>query len=204
MATWASFYIKTTEKDKAVEKLKSLSGITQSDERSFPNDHYNSFILDEAYPNYLVVGMTQPEWVTIVYNSSSKLVDWCTNLSKEFSTLVVVTLAQSVSDYYYFACYDKGQKLRELEFCYSDDFEEVNFGKRFDFENEQPGQKTEFDGEVEYCFDFDSIEEYCKHFSLIVQNDYDKTTWAILKGPGKGKTVKEHVMNYKKPWWKFW
>ena len=169
MATWTSFYIKTTDFDKVVEKLKLLTGIPNVIKGEFPEDHYGSFLMDESLPDYLVVGLIQPDWIAVNYNSSNKLIDWCTFLSKEFDTHVIIILAQSVSDYYYFAYYAGGQKKRELEYCYSGDFDEINFGEKFDFENEYPGTKTDYNGEVEYMFDFDSIEEYSKHFGLTIQ-----------------------------------
>src|ERR1700754_2598170 len=156
MSTWISLFINTAEKDKVVEQLKSFTGIAVSDEGVFPDDHYESMLLDETLPNYLIIGSVQPDWVRVVYNSSSKLTEWCISISRELQTRVIVTLAQSVSDYYYFAYYNNGVKLRELEYCYSADLEEVNFGQRLEFENEQPGKRSEFDGEVTYLFDFDS------------------------------------------------
>lgn len=204
MSTWISLFLKTPDKNKVVDRLKSLSGITASNEGEFPTDHFEHFLLDESLPNYLVIGSPQPDWVRVVYNSSHKLTDWCISLSKELETQVILTLAQSVSDYYYFAYYNKGVKLRELEFCYSTDFDEVNFGEKFDFENEQPGTKSEFDGEESYLFDFENIEEYCGHFGIVVETEDSKATWTILKGPANGKTMKYLVKEDKKPWWKIW
>ena len=57
---------------------------------------------------------------------------------------------------------------REIEYCYGADYETINIGERFDFEDEQPGKKVEYNGEVDFIFDFDSIEEYSKHFGLVV------------------------------------
>jgi hypothetical protein len=204
MSTWISLFLKTPDKNKVVDRLKSLSGITISNEGAFPNDCFEHFLLDESLPNYLVIGSPQQDWVRVVYNSSHKLTDWCITLSRELETEVILTLAQSVSDYYYFSYYSKGVKLRELEFCYSADFDEINFGEKFHFENEKPGIKSDFDGEESYLFDFESIEKYCGHFGIEVETDDSKATWTILKGPSKGKTMKDCVEGDKRPWWKIW
>ena len=67
-----------------------------------------------------------------------------------------------------FLAYRKGEMTREIEYCYGADYETINIGERFDFEDEQPGKKVEYNGEVDFIFDFDSIEEYSKHFGLVV------------------------------------
>ncbi len=204
MATWSSFYIKTTDVDKVIDTLKNFTGIDSVEEGNFPSDHYDSFLLDEILPNYLIIGSTQKGWVTIVYNSSSKLLEWCENLSKEFNTLVVLTLAQSVSDYYYFSYFKNGHKQREIELCYSTDIDEINFGKPFPFENIKPGKPVEFDGKIDFIFDFDSIEEYCQYLGLIIQEDHSYGTWKIIKGKTNERTIHDYVNEHKKRWWKFW
>lgn len=69
------------------------------------------------------------------------------------------------------SCCGKGEKVSELEYCYSTDFESTNFGNKFDFEGEEPGQKLDDDGEDSYLFDFDSTEKYCDYFGLIIQTN---------------------------------
>lgn len=204
MATWTAFYVKTKDEESLTDKLKSLSGINNSIVSKFPPDHYGSFLVNEVPPSYLVFTGTQPGWVTVVYNSAHKLTDWSIDISRQFNTQVIVTQAQSVSSYYYFALYEKGEKVRELEYCYSTDFEPTNFGNKFDFEGEEPGQKLDDDGEDSYLFDFDSIEKYCDHFGLIIQTNYHEHEWTVLKSKRIGKTVSRAVRAMRKPWWKFW
>jgi hypothetical protein len=98
--------------------------------------------------------------------------------------------------------YEHGKKLREIEVCYSEDFDMVNFGQKFPFENPEPGGRTEYDGEVSYVFDFDAIDEYCKQFNLTIQTDYDTVQWTVLKGKNVRKEVSEYIQKYlvKKPW----
>lgn len=204
MATWTTFYVKHPNKEALVEKIKTLSGIPVSTEGPFPKDHHDSFLMDGADPNYLLVGSTQPGWITVVHNSGVKLEDWCSSISRDLETELILIMAQTVSDYYYFAYYSHGEKLRELEFCYSDDMDSTDLGKKFDFEDEQPGIKHNFSGEVEYLFDLDAIEKYCNHFGLTIQFDMDQTNWTILKHPEAGNTMEAFIGRYKKPWWKFW
>jgi len=209
MSTWTTFYIKIDNKDIVVDQLKTLTGIEYAKVAAYPADIYDNYLFDEtAKPTYLAVGVTAPDWITICHNSFNNLSEWSKIISKDLDTKVIATMAQSVSDGYYFSLYDKGQKIREIEVCYSTDFKPKNFGQRFDFENEEPGKKEEHDGEIEYYFGFEEIEDYCKHFGLEIQTDFDKVTWTILKSGIKQKTindfVKKELARTKKPWWKFW
>ena len=208
MASWTKFYLNTSNLEAVVEKLASLTdNLDITPNTRFPADiHQYHQLNQDLAPNYLAVGKTQNDWVTITYNSFSKLEDWGIELSKHFSGKMIVTLAQSVSDAYYFALYDNGKKLREIDVCYSDDSDMVNIGEKLPFEGPEPGEKVEFDGEESYLFGFESIDEYCKHFNLIIQTDYDSITWTVLKGKHVRKEVSEYIQKYlvKKPWWKFW
>lgn len=208
MATWTAFYINTNELNSVVGKLTELTdNLEVIHGTEFPTDMGNYQLLDaELAPNYIAIGQTNKDWTSIVHNSFDKMKDWAKLMSSQFSCKVIVTIAQSVSSYYYFALYDKGEKLREIEACYSDDTEEINFGDKFEFENEKPGQKHVWDGEVSYLFDFDALEEYCSHFGLTLQTDYHETKWTLLKGKYRKKEISEYVQKHlvKKPWWKLW
>ena len=208
MATWTTFYINTDAVKLLVQKLSDLTdNLHVAYDTDFPSDMGDYQMLDtHLAPNYIAVGQTEPDWTTIVHNSFNKMEDWGTLLSKQFSCKLIVTMAQSVSSYYYFALYDHGEKIREIQACYSDDTEEINFGKKFDFENEKPGQKHVWEEEESYLFDFDAIEEYCKHFNLTIQIDYSNIKWTVLKGQNIRKEVSEYIQKLlvRKPWWKFW
>ena len=208
MATWTNFYINTDSAKSVVEKIAELTdNLVITHDADFPSDmgDYQMMNSDLA-PNYIAIGNTQKNWITVEHNSSDKMEDWGILLSKHFSCKLIVILAQSVSSYYYFALYDKGEKLREIQACYSDDTEEIDLGKKFDFEDDKPGQKHVWDGEESYLFDFDAIEEYCTHFDLTIQTDYINVKWTVLKGQNLRREVFEYVQKYlvKKPWWKFW
>jgi hypothetical protein len=180
MSTWTSFHIKTKNLDNVIEKLKELASASEVTTGSYPSDFRDNLLDEDKEPNYLLVDNSNSEWVTVLHNSSNKLEDWCIDISEEFETKIIVTFAQSVSDYYYFALYDNGEKKREIEYCYSDDLEPTNFGDKFNFENDEPGKKVNYGGEESYLFDFDSMEEYCKHFGLILQSD--NKNYTIIKG----------------------
>lgn len=208
MATWATFYINTSETKLVIEKLVDLTNnLMVTPNTNFPPDIGDYQMLNsEIAPNYIAIGNTQLNWTTVVHNSFDKMEDWGILVSKYFSRKLIVTMAQSVSSYYYFALYESGVKLSEIEACYSDDSEEINSGKKFDFENDKPGQKHVWDGEESYLFDFDAIEEYCNHFDLTIQTDYNLVKWTILKGQNIRKEIYEYMQPFliKKPWWKFW
>jgi hypothetical protein len=202
MSTWTAFYVKTEKQAIVVEKLKALTGIQPVAVSGFPADLYDNFLMGEGLPYYLAIAKMQPDWVTVIFNSSNKLAQWSADLSKELETIVIVTLAQSVSDYYYFALYEKGKKRRELEFCYSADFENIDFGEKLSFENDIR-EKTDED-EDDFYFDYDTMEKYCLYFGLTLQADYEKADWTVLKGKKTGKTIDEFIERQKKPWWKIW
>jgi hypothetical protein len=205
MGAWTAFYVNTSDQKKVTEKLEELTGITSITVGKMPSDHSDSYLFDEkALPNYILVGKTQDDWTTVQHNSFHKLENWGGEFSKHFNCKVIITSAQTVSDAYYFALYDKGEKRREIEVCYSDDFETVNYGERFNFENEQPGDKQEDDEEVSYFFGFENIQQYSEHFGLqISEDEYDNIEWNILRGKPQ-KTVAEFVEKASKPWWKIW
>jgi hypothetical protein len=204
MGTWTSFYIKTTDKPKLVEALQSAlpiaTEVVEDQPGSITNDVRPS---TNSQPDQLVLAQTNPEWCIVFHNSFDKLEDLALGLSQDLDTSVIVTMAQSTSDYYYFALYTNGHNKREIEVCYSDDTEMINTGERFSFENEEPGKKVEYDGRISYLFDFDSLEEYCKYFGFNIYEKPENFKWTLLRNVKYGFTPKS-VSNDKKPWWKFW
>ena len=193
MATWTEFYVNTSDVVALTGQLMSITGIAAATKGKMPDDYHASYMSDEgAMPTYLLIGKMSDDWVVVRHNSFNKLEPWGVLLSKRFNCKVIFTMAQSVSDAYYFASYDGGRKTREIEVCHSDDSEHLNYGPPFEFEGEEPGNKEEFDGRVEYVFDFDSIKAYCKHFDLDIEADErGSMEWTVLKGGLK-------------PWWKLW
>ena len=204
MATWTKFYVNTADVQGLTARLKSLSGIATATYSSFPKDHYASFLMGDPLPSYLVFTATQPRWVTVVYNSAHKLPDWCKQLSSEFKTKVIITMAQSVSMYYYFALYENGELKRELEYCYSEDLEPVNFGEPLACEQGATLKVVQTEEADDDSFDFDDIEKYCEHFGLTIQRNYHEYEWTVIKGKSTAKTTGQYLKSLQKPCWKFW
>ena len=135
MATWTEFYVNTSNVDALIDQLMSMTGITAANKGKFPDDHHASYMSDEgAMPTYLLIGRISDDWVVVRHSSFNKLEPWGVLLSKRFNCKVICTMAQSVSDAYYFAFYDGGRKTREIDVCHSDDSEHLNFGPPFEFE----------------------------------------------------------------------
>ncbi|NOQ73542.1 MAG: hypothetical protein GQ574_16165 [Crocinitomix sp.] len=209
MGTWTRFYINISDTEKVNEILMDISNIKSSVKGNVPDDFNDSFILNEkSKPNYLVFGEVQKNWITVLYNSANKLNDWSEKISKDLNCNVIVTIGQNTVDYYYFSQYHSGIKEREIEVCYGDDIEPINFGTPYEFEENEPGERQDYDGEISYLFDFDSIEKYAQHFGLEPQNDWGNVIWTILKGEQNQESMADLIQNYipqnKKPWWKFW
>jgi hypothetical protein len=206
MATWAAIFINTDRLDLVRQKLQVLSGIDNSYKGEFPtSDLYNHILLDDnAKPTYLVFAQTQKEWIMVRHNALKNLEEWGKKLSMDLQTSVILASAQNNADFYHFSQYRRGELIRQIEYCYGADYESINIGNKFDFEDEQPGKKVEYNGEVDFIFDFESIEDYARHFGLAVQPDYDNTQeWEILKSGVKLKTLGDLRLK-RKPWWKFW
>ncbi|MGV6861341.1 MAG: hypothetical protein ACWA41_06190 [Putridiphycobacter sp.] len=209
MATWTRFYINSSNSEKATDILEELIGINESSTGKITEDFYDSFLMDEnANPNYILFSEIQKNWITVLYNSGSKIENWAQRISEELNCIVIVTIAQNTVDYYYYSQFKNGEKKREIEVCYGDDIEPINYGTPYDFEEDEPGEKKEYDDKISYLFDFDSLERYSQNFGLEIQTDWDNVTWTILKGEQNQETTKDFidqiVESRKKPWWKFW
>ena len=87
MATWTNFYVNTTHKEAAVEKLDVLTdNLDITAETSFPSEIGEYYMMNsELAPTFLAIGKTQDDWVTISHNSFDKLEDWGIELSETFS-----------------------------------------------------------------------------------------------------------------------
>lgn len=203
MGTWICFYVKASNKSELVGTLQSVSGaidVTEEQPGNLANDLLPS---TNSAPDRFILSQTQPEWITVFHNSFDKLEELALGISEDLNTSVIVTIAQSVSDYYYFGLYSNGYKRREIEVCYNDDSQPMNLGERLPFEEEEPGKKVEHDGEVSYLFGFDSLEKYGEHFGLRMSVDVEQFTWTVVEHP-KYKLVAKLAVQRSKPWWKFW
>jgi hypothetical protein len=208
MGTWTSLYVNTSDAEAVAGKIQSLSGIKKISTGKYPNDLQSRQLMSkEGTPDFLAIGHVQPGWVTVDHNSFAQLADWGTALSKELNCRVIVIIMQTTSDYYYFALYEEGKKLREIEVCYSTDFDEVDSGDKFSFEDKKAGLPSKYGDSGAYLFDFDAVEKYCAHFGLNIQAQNEEASWITLREDSGKMTVKEYVnknLLNKKPWWQFW
>jgi len=207
MATLNEFYIQTQDLDIVVEKLKDLFNIQKVTKGSFPDNFRKKYLWEpDAVPDFLVVGKTHEEWVTVRNNSFNKMVQHFENISGDLNCKTIVVSAQNTVDYYYYAVYEKGQKIREIAVCYGDDIETLNYGVPFEFEDEEPGIR--FKESEDFIFDIDSIINYSEHLGLKLDFQTNDLEWILLNGESQNKRVSDVVTSKiskaKKPWWKFW
>ena len=73
MATWTALYINHSDLDKVTLQIKDFASIIDVEKGSYPTDFYNSYLLKITIPNYLAVGQTQNDWMTVRFNSFTRL-----------------------------------------------------------------------------------------------------------------------------------
>jgi hypothetical protein len=85
----------------------------------------------EDLPDSLVVGQLNKEWIVAEYFSYNKLREWGHDFSVRLATRVVVVNALFDTNYYYFALYESGNRLRELVIQGRSDDDEEEWDKYF-------------------------------------------------------------------------
>jgi hypothetical protein len=75
----------------------------------------NFICSEEIPPTMLAVCQTQPDWVTIHYNSFYNMSDFAAEISGNLDCLAVIAVMQSVTDCNYLSIHDNGKHLRTLE-----------------------------------------------------------------------------------------
>lgn len=188
MATLTTFYIQSTNFNDVIEKIQGLSNTQTINYYTFSDEKMLNF---EDFPTYLALTQSDKGWITVIHNSFNFLENWGIEISKEFSCKVIFTMAQSVSDAYYFALYENGFKKREIASYLGNESENINFGDFFEFENGKLGKRYNFGEHDSYIFNNEAIEEYCQNLGLKFDNN---NNWTVL----------EKVKIKEKPWWKFW
>lgn len=205
MSTFTGFYVKTDNIEKLIDIL--IHEMPQPTERTtgkFPNKFRDLYLNECCDPDYLLIGKHQENWITIIHNSFSLLERKCSKLSHLLNTKVIVIIMQTTSDYYYYADYEQGEKIREIMKCYSDDSDELNYGEKYSFEDEEVGVKTKHG----YFFDWDAIEVYTEKNTLTSIFPEDAIEWAILRPnsqkskqiiqskTSEGKSIWKKIKNY--------
>ena len=204
MATWTRFYINDSL-DRVNLKLVEITKFQETNQGKFTDNFHKYYLLDEKFnPNYLVYGEQNNGWITVIHNSFSHLNEWAEKISKDLNCTLVVTIAQSTVDYYYFCHYNSGIKIREILRCYGDDITPINYGEPYPIEDIEPSYKIDSEEEANY-FDFDNIEVNCKYLGFEIQSEnFEEVNWTILKGKFKQESIDDFINKLNKPWWKFW
>ncbi|GAA4344541.1 hypothetical protein [Flaviaesturariibacter amylovorans] len=206
MSTWTALYVATDDTDRVVAAISDLVPGLGVSTGPYPHDLGTFRAFSSEPPTHLAVGRAGPGWTAVPHNSFEVLDEWGISLSRDLATRVIVVQAQSTASSYYFALYEKGEQLREIAICSSDDSDEVNAGAPLPFEGPEPGIETAHG----YIFDYDAIEAYCRHFGLELEID-EASPWTTLRhlklhGPQPLPPVPTAVPTATagKPWWKFW
>lgn len=177
MSSWIRLYINTknTELKDSIALIEELSGLKKSNNTTSAIDFF-SVPIKEGNPNYFAIGQANSNWLAVFFNSSYKMQEFCEEYSKRFGFRMILTFAQSVSDYYYLAVYEKGLKIRELEYCYSDDkATPIDFGDKFEYEFNEDNE-----WKYEYLFNFKSMIDFCLNNGIEMRSDDSKIDWVIL------------------------
>lgn len=131
--------------------------------------------MDEP-PNYLVLGKTHQDWITIHHNSFSKIENWGVELSKVFHTKLLI-IHYSWNSIFYFAAYDKGEKKREIHLVSKFRPEQnSNFGEKYSFEKEAIGLNS---GDKS-VFDSEAIKRYCSENGLNLNFELQNILWQSI------------------------
>lgn len=183
MSSFSAIYVKTNQLDAVVQVIKGLTGLPVAQTTSFPKKFGVTF--GSYFPTAVVIGLLQPEWITIEHNGGSDTEVWMSILSEDFNTQSIAIGGESVSSYYELILYDKGQKIRHIRYvCDDDDSLSFSWGEKLAFENEDNSLNPQ------------RMEEFCANLGLKVSHNYADYQWVTL--------TKEHFMVVDIPKQSFW
>jgi hypothetical protein len=186
VSTLATIHIQTGD---IQETLKLLENYLQQTHRgaqvkrqttdSMETIYGDDFIpsTDES-PRKFAVGSGQGSWVTVHYNSFHDCRDLLAELSRKLNCLVVLVMAQSVSDGYHISVYRAREHLRTLEFADGEWIKQ--WGKPLPFEQDPLGHNIGSASEPFYVFDDADLLDYCSHFDLNPWESDAESGWTIL------------------------
>ena len=137
-------------------------------------------VLSEDLPTLLALGLTEPDWVTIHYNSFHTMQGLAASLSDHLACWAVVVLAQTVSDSYFISVHTGGEWLRTLEFT-GDAGWLVLEGPPFAFETTPLGQRLAEPGAPEDFFGEAEVEAYCRRLGFSLWDAAYDPEWLVLK-----------------------
>jgi hypothetical protein len=175
-----------------VEWLKSVHqtiSVNAADQTDFPFELYREkFLISEDEPTMLAICQTQPDWVTVHYNSFYNMGDVAPDVSDRLECLAIVAMMQSTADANYLLIHDRGKHLRTLE-CVAGEWKKQE-GEPLYFEAYPLGRKIGREGEEpNYAFSDYEVETYCENFGLELWSE-ETSNWTVLNA---GDTVSKQL-----------
>lgn len=190
MSKYTALHIEYTDVNFLEEKLTNwLKEIHRTQYISIKRGEFPFQLYDVVFgskpPTKLVLGITQPNWLTIHYNSFYDMSSLATNLSRELNCMVVNIMAQSVSESYFIGIHQKGECIRKLDWAGDEGQWIIQEGIPLSFENNPLGHNiAESDEKPFYFFGREDVVEYCRHLGLHLwdeDEEIDESEWTILQ-----------------------
>jgi hypothetical protein len=142
-------------------------------------------VFTDNLPSLLALGLTEPEWTTVHYNSFTKLDDLAARLSDRLACQAVIVVAQTVSDYYLISVYAGGERLRTLEFT-ADEGWLAREGAPLPFEQLPLGKNIAEPGETPlYFFGETEAWDYCHELGFSPCSPEYEPEWIVLQARKK-------------------
>ncbi len=142
-------------------------------------------IFDDGWPSLLVLGLTEPDWLTLHCNSFNEMEALAQRLSRQLACRVVVVLAQTVSDSYYISVDNGGERVRTLEFSAGNGWL-VQEGTPLPFEPHPLGENIAEAGEEPlYFFGVQDVEAYCQELGFSPWGAEYEPAWVIMRARKK-------------------
>lgn len=180
MSTYTALHVQSVQTGTLLGSLSNWLKLVQKTNSvtikrgKFPEQFYNErFIAGEDYPNLLVLEANPPGWQTVYYNSFHDMGEITNQVSKTLSCLVIVVMAQSVSEAYFVSVHQEGKTVRVLHWVGDIGEWIAQEGQPLPFERSPLGQGISNDDEVFYVFERESVIEYCNQLGLKIWNDED-------------------------------
>jgi hypothetical protein len=190
MSTYTAIHIHSKEITRAQQICRAWltesypAATTTVTQGAFPRKAFAG-IFDASRPSLLVLGLTQPDWITIHYDSFNNMEALAQRLSRELACRAVVVLAQTVSDSYYISVDDGGERVRTLEFS-ADEGWLVQEGTPLPFEPRPLGKNIAEAGEEPlYFFGAEEIEAYCQELGFSLWGVEYEPAWVVMQARKK-------------------
>ncbi|WP_226682623.1 hypothetical protein [Sutcliffiella horikoshii] len=174
-----------TDKMKEVEAfLVNWLEVTYSSEpitHSNQNSHFSFF--NSEIPSHFALSKMHDNWITILHDSYTQLMDLTSKLSSTFNTLVIHALGQSTVDTYNLMVFQSGKLVRKID--YGEGYFGIEqYGEPLSFEKGPIGTKVVLEEQEEsYYFDYIEMREYCLHFNIDILIDPSEKDgmWEVIQ-----------------------